>query len=88
MSTMNLGRAAALGAALLVSSMAASAATVSALRVMLHPYAAGWGELPAAQQARLESLVGTTLTNSQTSMEVFRGTRETEGCRNGKECEC
>ncbi len=47
MSTSNRGRAAALGTALLLSSISASAETVSSLRVRLHPYVAGWGELPA-----------------------------------------
>ena len=61
MSTFSLKRAAVVGAALLVTAVAAQAETVSSLRVMLHPYAAGWGELPAAQQARLEALTGTKL---------------------------
>ena len=64
MSTSNLGRAAALGTALLLSSISASAETVSSLRVRLHPYVAGWGEFPAGQQARLSTLAGTTLTLS------------------------
>lgn len=61
MSTSTLRRAALLGAALFVSAVAAQAETVSSLRVMLHPYAAGWGELPPAQQARLEALTGAKL---------------------------
>jgi serine protease len=55
-------RRAALVAALSVAACVAHAETVSSLRVMLHPYAAAWGELPAAQQARLEALTGATLT--------------------------
>jgi hypothetical protein len=54
-------RAALVGAALLLSAAAAHAEMVSSLRVMLHPYAAGWGELPAAEQARLEALTGSKL---------------------------
>jgi serine protease len=62
MSDSTLRRAAAFAAAFFVSAFAAQAETVSSLRVMLHPYAAGWGELPAPQQARLEALAGAKLT--------------------------
>jgi serine protease len=55
-------RRAALGAALFAAAFVAHAGTVSSLRVMLHPYAAAWGELPAAQKERMEALAGTTLT--------------------------
>ena len=60
MSIATCRRVALVGAALLLSA-AAHAETVSSLRVMLHPYAAGWGELPPQQQARLEALTGTKL---------------------------
>ena len=58
MSTLTLRRAALIGVALFASATLAHAGTVSSLRVMLHPYAAGWSELPAEQQAHLESLLG------------------------------
>lgn len=61
MSTSTLRHAAVLSAALVLSAVAAHAETVSSLRVMLHPYAAKWGELPEAQQARLEALTGSSL---------------------------
>ncbi|HEY5862102.1 MAG TPA: hypothetical protein VIX61_03365, partial [Casimicrobiaceae bacterium] len=61
MSTLALRRATIVGVALFISAVAAHAGTVTSLRVMLHPYAAGWGELPASQQARLEALTGTRL---------------------------
>ena len=55
-------RRVALGAALLAAAFVVHAETVSSLRVMLHPYAATWGELPAAQKERMEALTGTALT--------------------------
>ena len=67
MSTSTSRRAALVGAALLASVTLAHAGTVSSLRVMLHPYAAGWSELPPAQQARLEALLGTKVTLTGTT---------------------
>ncbi len=66
MSTHPLRRALALAisAAALLAGLPAHAGTVSSLRVMLHPYAAGWGELPADQQSRLEAVAGTPLTKT------------------------
>jgi serine protease len=62
MSMDRLGRALVRAATLLILCSAAHAGTVSSLRVMLHPYAAGWGELPDAQRAHLEELAGSSLT--------------------------
>ena len=45
----------------------ATAADVSALRVMLHPYASARGTLPAVAKARLEALAGTSLTLTGTT---------------------
>ncbi|HTQ00686.1 MAG TPA: S8 family peptidase [Casimicrobiaceae bacterium] len=49
------------------SAFAAHAGTVASLRIMLHPYTADWGQLPADEQALLESLAGTTLTLAGTT---------------------
>jgi len=46
---------------------AAQAGTVASLRVMLHPYTADWGQLPADEHALLESLTGTALTLTGTT---------------------
>ena len=55
-----------LGLSLLVALLAplAGAQTVSQIRLMLHPYAAAPGELPAEALARLQSLAGVPLTLS------------------------
>jgi serine protease len=45
----------------------AQAGTVEALRVMLHPYAAPRGELPASAQAKLEEIAGTSLILTRTT---------------------
>ena len=58
-------RTAALAAAFLALTLGAwpaLATTVATLRVMLHPYAAAPGELPAAAKTQLETATGTTLT--------------------------
>ncbi len=63
-------RTAALAAAFLtlaLGALPAHAATVATLRVMLHPYAAAPGELPAAARAQLETTAGTTLTLTGTT---------------------
>jgi len=47
-----------------LSASAADAQTVSQIRLMLHPYAAAPGDLPADALARLQTLAGTTLSIS------------------------
>jgi serine protease len=58
-----------LGLSLLVALLAplAGAQTVSQIRLMLHPYAAAPGELPADALARLQNLAGVPLTLSGTT---------------------
>ncbi len=59
-----------LGAALAFAAgfaLSASAATVSAVRVMLHPYTAEPGTLPPAAMAKLQALAGLTLTLAGTT---------------------
>jgi serine protease len=57
----------AVAACALCAALPAAAETVRALRVMLHPYAAAPGAYPAAAQAQLEALTGTTLTLTGTT---------------------
>jgi serine protease len=52
---------------LLGTAVAAAAEQISALRVMLHPYAAARGELPPDARATLEALAGTALTLTGTT---------------------
>ena len=52
---------------MLGATVPAAAEQVAALRVMLHPYAAPRGELPADAQATLEALAGTSLTLTGTT---------------------
>jgi serine protease len=61
--------AAGIGAIVVATTLAATAhaATVSMLRVMLHPDAADPGTLPAAQQQRLEAVAGVTFTLTGTT---------------------
>lgn len=63
MSTRRFRRSLWVAAALwaLASAFAAHADTVAGVRVMLHPYTADWGQLPADVQAKLESIAGTPL---------------------------
>ncbi len=51
----------------LTAAATAMAGDVSALRVMLHPYTAAPGELPADAKATLEALAGTSLTLTGTT---------------------
>ena len=53
--------------ALVGTAWPATAADVSALRVMLHPYAAARGTLPTDAKARLQALAGTPLTLTGTT---------------------
>lgn len=60
-------RAACAACALLVAAVPVAAEPVATLRVMLHPYAAARGTLPADAQAQLEAVAGTPLTLAGTT---------------------